>query len=160
MKDSIFLLLRAAVLVAVVLMGAAALAGAGAAFAEAVGCRPTDHWYRGAYPIGNGRLGAMIFGGTEHRTLQLNDIPLWTGACTACPRIPAATILVPPNGSWKSAVCSKQTKPMSPFTSTVAEMFIPESRQHYSPAARTGNVLGRWLFCGLYARGDVEVDAS
>jgi alpha-L-fucosidase 2 len=32
-----------------------------------------------ALPIGNGRLGAMVFGGTLHETLQLNEDTLWSG---------------------------------------------------------------------------------
>jgi len=32
-----------------------------------------------ALPIGNGRLGAMVFGGTEHERLQFNEDTLWTG---------------------------------------------------------------------------------
>ena len=51
---------------------------------------PPDHrdrlWYRQparewteALPIGNGRLGAMVFGGTAHERLQLNEDTLWAG---------------------------------------------------------------------------------
>jgi hypothetical protein len=43
-------------------------------------------WYRQsardwtqALPVGNGRLGAMVFGGTEHERLQFNEDTLWTG---------------------------------------------------------------------------------
>lgn len=32
-----------------------------------------------ALPIGNGRLGAMVYGGIAHERLSLNDITLWTG---------------------------------------------------------------------------------
>ena len=32
-----------------------------------------------ALPVGNGRLGAMVFGGTEHERLQLNENTLWSG---------------------------------------------------------------------------------
>lgn len=32
-----------------------------------------------ALPIGNGRLGAMIFGGVVHEHLQLNEDTLWAG---------------------------------------------------------------------------------
>ena len=44
-------------------------------------------WYRGpapewtqALPIGNGRLGAMVFGGAATDRLQLNEDTLWSGA--------------------------------------------------------------------------------
>ncbi len=35
-------------------------------------------WVR-ALPIGNGRLGAMVFGGVVHERLQLNEDTLWAG---------------------------------------------------------------------------------
>lgn len=40
--------------------------------------RPAAHWTE-ALPIGNGRLGAMVFGGTEHERLQLNEDTLFAG---------------------------------------------------------------------------------
>ena len=47
---------------------------------------PLTLWYRSpaklwtdALAIGNGRLGAMIFGGPEHDRLQINDITVWSG---------------------------------------------------------------------------------
>src|ERR1700730_7916041 len=33
-----------------------------------------------ALPIGNGRLGAMVFGGVQAERLQLNEDTLWSGA--------------------------------------------------------------------------------
>ncbi|WP_160719791.1 glycoside hydrolase family 95 protein [Bacillus sp. USDA818B3_A] len=41
--------------------------------------RPAKTWNE-ALPIGNGRLGAMIFGGIEKEQLQLNEDTLWSGA--------------------------------------------------------------------------------
>src|SRR4029434_53855 len=35
-------------------------------------------WVR-ALPVGNGRLGAMVFGGVEYERLQLNEDTLWAG---------------------------------------------------------------------------------
>jgi alpha-L-fucosidase 2 len=40
--------------------------------------RPADRWVE-AVPIGNGRLGAMIFGGVGQERLQFNEDTLWTG---------------------------------------------------------------------------------
>ncbi|MBT2757812.1 glycoside hydrolase family 95 protein [Mesobacillus foraminis] len=40
--------------------------------------KPAREWTE-ALPIGNGRLGAMIFGGIETETLQLNEDTLWSG---------------------------------------------------------------------------------
>lgn len=39
---------------------------------------PAREWTE-ALPIGNGRLGAMIFGGADRERLQLNEDTLWTG---------------------------------------------------------------------------------
>ncbi len=40
---------------------------------------PAEKW-TDALPIGNGRMGAMVFGGVNHERLQLNDDTLWSGA--------------------------------------------------------------------------------
>ena len=41
--------------------------------------QPAEDWQTQALPIGNGRLGAMIFGGARHEHIQINEISLWTG---------------------------------------------------------------------------------
>ncbi len=41
--------------------------------------RPAEQWTE-ALPVGNGRLGAMIFGGVTSERLQLNEATLWSGA--------------------------------------------------------------------------------
>ena len=40
--------------------------------------RPASEWLE-ALPIGNGRLGAMVYGGIGMEHLQLNEETLWTG---------------------------------------------------------------------------------
>jgi alpha-L-fucosidase 2 len=40
---------------------------------------PAQDWEKEALPIGNGRIGAMLFGGLAHDRVQFNDISLWTG---------------------------------------------------------------------------------
>ena len=40
--------------------------------------KPAEKWEE-AIPIGNGRLGAMVFGGPENERLQLNEDTLWAG---------------------------------------------------------------------------------
>jgi alpha-L-fucosidase 2 len=40
--------------------------------------RPAQQWVE-ALPVGNGRLGAMVFGGIERDRLQLNEDTLWSG---------------------------------------------------------------------------------
>jgi alpha-L-fucosidase 2 len=48
--------------------------------------KPATKWESEALPIGNGHLGAMIFGGVEHERLQLNEHSLWSGHPTAIDR--------------------------------------------------------------------------
>lgn len=46
--------------------------------------RPATNWEREALPLGNGRLGAMIFGGTARERIQLNEDTLWAGGPRDC----------------------------------------------------------------------------
>ena len=41
--------------------------------------RPANNWTE-ALPIGNSRLGAMVYGGTEREELQLNEETFWAGS--------------------------------------------------------------------------------
>src|SRR5687768_17775861 len=41
--------------------------------------KPATKWVE-ALPIGNGRIGAMIFGGVAEDRIQFNEETLWTGA--------------------------------------------------------------------------------
>ncbi len=58
----------------------------GAARDEALGAlrlwsdRPADVWMTEALPIGNGPMGAMLFGGTSVERVQFNEISLWSGS--------------------------------------------------------------------------------
>jgi len=40
--------------------------------------RPAEYWVE-AMPLGNGRLGAMVFGGVTDERIQLNEDSLWSG---------------------------------------------------------------------------------
>ncbi len=44
---------------------------------------PAEQWVE-ALPVGNGRLGAMVFGGVESERLQLNEDTLWSGYPRDC----------------------------------------------------------------------------
>lgn len=66
-------------------IGAAALAAAGAARAQERR-NPLALWYRQpakvwteALPVGDGRIGAMVFGGVASERIQLNEHTLWSG---------------------------------------------------------------------------------
>ncbi len=56
------------------------------AIAEIQAQEPQKLWYKkpakvwtAALPVGNGRLGAMVFGGVADELIQLNEATLWTG---------------------------------------------------------------------------------
>ncbi len=55
--------------------------------------RPAQKWEE-ALPIGNGRLGAMVFGGVAQEHLQLNEDTFWTGS-PYDPNNPSALKLLP-----------------------------------------------------------------
>lgn len=55
---------------------------------------PARNWNE-ALPIGNGRLGAMVFGGIEEEMLQLNEETLWSGGPTNINPNPLAPKLLP-----------------------------------------------------------------
>ncbi|MBE9583984.1 glycoside hydrolase N-terminal domain-containing protein [Mucilaginibacter sp. JRF] len=41
--------------------------------------KPATAWMTEAYPMGNGRVGGMVFGGVTEEHIQFNEISLWTG---------------------------------------------------------------------------------
>ncbi|HEY3412703.1 MAG TPA: glycoside hydrolase N-terminal domain-containing protein [Armatimonadota bacterium] len=41
--------------------------------------KPAEQWASEALPLGNGRLGCMVFGGIDHERIQFNEDSLWTG---------------------------------------------------------------------------------
>ena len=42
--------------------------------------KPSGKTWENALPIGNGRLGAMIYGNVETETIQLNEHTVWSGS--------------------------------------------------------------------------------
>ena len=77
---------RAAVIVALAVVFCFAPRAAHAETAAAAKSTSTQLWYRApaaqwveALPVGNGRLGAMVFGGIHQERLQLNEDTLWGG---------------------------------------------------------------------------------
>ncbi|MDH5399562.1 MAG: glycoside hydrolase family 95 protein, partial [Cyclobacteriaceae bacterium] len=57
--------------------------------APGVGTNPMQLWYKQsankweeALPLGNGRLGAMVYGGVSREHIQFNEETLWTGQPT------------------------------------------------------------------------------
>ena len=43
--------------------------------------QPAERW-TDALPIGNGKLGAMIYGRTDSETIQINEETVWSGGPT------------------------------------------------------------------------------
>ncbi len=41
--------------------------------------KPAGTWMTDAYPMGNGRVGGMVFGGLAEEHIQFNELSLWTG---------------------------------------------------------------------------------
>ena len=48
--------------------------------------QPAKLWMTEALPIGNGPMGAMLFGGTDIERVQFNEISLWSGDRMASPK--------------------------------------------------------------------------
>jgi alpha-L-fucosidase 2 len=79
--------------------------------------QPAREWTE-ALPVGNGRLGAMVFGGTAHERLQLNEDTLWNGG-PYDPVNPAAKAALPTvrdlifAGRWAEAEALANEKVMA-----------------------------------------------
>ncbi|GAB3638431.1 glycoside hydrolase family 95 protein [Hymenobacter arcticus] len=56
--------------------------------------QPAQQWVE-ALPLGNGRLGAMVFGGVEQELLQLNESTLWSGGPVKAGVNPGAAAVLP-----------------------------------------------------------------
>lgn len=50
------------------------------ASSELLSDQPVKQWDRHGYPIGNGRLGAVSYGGTDEEIVQFNESSLWSGS--------------------------------------------------------------------------------
>ncbi len=55
--------------------------------------KPAASWSHEALPIGNGRLGAMVFGGVGHERIALNEDTVWSGSRVDWNREDASTNL-------------------------------------------------------------------
>jgi len=82
-KAFVTLVLTAAALTALssLTAGAPAQDNVGSAFDPATRvwyAHPADKW-ENAFPVGNGRLGAMVFGKTDDEEIQLNEETYWSG---------------------------------------------------------------------------------
>ncbi|MCK4998299.1 MAG: glycoside hydrolase family 95 protein [Anaerohalosphaera sp.] len=57
--------------------------------------QPAEEWMMEALPIGNGRIGAMFFGGVARERIQFNEDTLWSGANCQEDELPALKEAIP-----------------------------------------------------------------
>jgi alpha-L-fucosidase 2 len=69
--------------------------------------RPAGDWHE-ALPLGNGRIGAMVFGATGRERIELNEDTLWSG------RPVMKTATRSPKRSTRSANCSAKSATPKP----------------------------------------------
>lgn len=102
--------------------------------------QPASQWNE-ATPIGNGRLGAMIFGNTDTERIQLNEDSLWSGAPQDADNPDALKAL-----TEKSANCCSQAQRAKPaIEAAKLRKTLPTLREDcrffkipVSPASRAG----------------------
>jgi len=110
---------------------------------------PFTIWYRQpaakweeALAVGNGRLGAMIFGGVDKERLQLNEITVWSGALE-----PHADRLE----SWKSLPVIRQTIADGKYPDAVKQMLAERTCQN-------GGWFGRGTYGSYQTLGDLNLE--
>lgn len=89
--------------------------------------KPAQNWNE-ALPIGNGRLGAMIFGGTAIDRFQLNDDSVWSGGMQQRVNPDARTHLKEIRGYLRNGDIEKAEK-WAQLTLTG----VPDGERHYEP---------------------------
>ena len=105
---------------------------------------PADVW-TDALPLGNGRIGAMVFGGVALERLQLNDDTCWAGA-TAPARQPQAGPRWPPPASRSTGRLSARPSRQVQRLQGVGSCSRPTSRWWTCGWSRT--VTGRGTSAG------------
>ena len=106
--------------------------------------RPAVEWTE-ALPVGNGRLGAMVFGGLAEERLQLNEATLWSGgprpwdnpsARDVLPQVRAAVF----GGRYQEAeaLCKKMQGPYNQSYLPLADLRLHFPEEARAPAAAQG----------------------
>ena len=104
--------------------------------------KPASDWNE-AFPIGNGRMGAMVFGGVATELLQLNEDSIWYG----CPKDrvnPSAKEKLPLIRKAIDEGCISYAHDLCALALTG----IPDTQSHYEP------------LCNLYILFDYEDDEA
>jgi len=92
---------------------------------------PSKVWMD-AYPLGNGRMGAMVFGGVDSERLALNEDTLWSGYprdCTnpdALKHLPTVRKLVLQDQDYQAAglECKKMQGPWNETYEPLGDLFV------------------------------------
>jgi alpha-L-fucosidase 2 len=100
--------------------------------------KPAKDWYE-ALPIGNGRLGAMVFGRPAEELLQLNEQTLWTGGpVDVNPNPDAPTYLQPVRDALFADDVNTAVGLLKKMQGPDTQMYQPlgdlQLKQHYSGA--------------------------
>ena len=99
-------------------------------------------WESGAQPVGNGRLGAMVFGGTDRERIQFNDITLWTGGDNL-----SGGYDINEFGAYQNfgdLFLELDGAPGGPATGTCTSGHVPFSASEGAAAASDGNPGTKW----------------
>jgi alpha-L-fucosidase 2 len=106
--------------------------------------QPARNWNE-ALPLGNGRLGAMVFGGIQEERLQLNEDTLWSGSPLTNDYNPGAKDVLPEArkavfaGDYVRAteLCKKMQGPWSQAYLPMADLHLAFEHDHADSYRRT-----------------------
>jgi alpha-L-fucosidase 2 len=124
--------------------------------------RAARHWVE-ALPVGNGRLGAMVFGGIGVDRLQLNEDTLWSGGPTDWNNPAARAVLqelrqVTLAGEYEEADRLSR-RMMGPYTQSylpLGDLLITFDHGDVAQGYRRGLDLGRAVAAVEYRQGSVH----
>jgi alpha-L-fucosidase 2 len=104
---------------------------------------PAEQWLD-AFPVGNGRLGAMIFGGTGQERIALNEDTLWSGFPHDCnnpdakQHLPVVRKLVLEQKDYQAAdrECQKMQGPFNAAYEPLGDLWIDQGQIDNATAYR------------------------
>ncbi|MES2919980.1 MAG: glycoside hydrolase N-terminal domain-containing protein [Verrucomicrobiota bacterium] len=103
---------------------------------------PATNWEAEALPVGNGRIGAMIYGDPLSERMQFNDITLWTGGAN-----PSGNYDINNFGAYQNfgdLYLGESSGPLITWPSAASHA-TPSSNQTVAQSA-DGNVSTKWCF--------------
>ncbi|HEY3592985.1 MAG TPA: glycoside hydrolase family 95 protein, partial [Polyangiaceae bacterium] len=130
---------------------------------------PASKWEE-ALPIGNGRLGAMVFGGTVRERFQLNEDTVWSGGPQDCDNPEALPALAPIRellfaGRYaeaqqladKTQVCKPSTRGSYGEYQTLGDLILELDGHHQVDAYRRELRLAEGVALVRYRVGTLEI---